>query len=71
MCVGAMIHARVKKLVFGASDLKTGATGSAINLIHNSIHNHKIDVVSGVLEEESKQLLQQFFKRKREIKKKQ
>ena len=71
MCVGAMIHARVRKLVFGASDLKTGATGSAINLIHNSIHNHKVDVVSGVLEEESKQLLQQFFKRKRELKKKQ
>ena len=71
MCVGAMIHARVKKLVFGASDLKTGATGSAINLIHDSIHNHKVDVVSGVLEEESKQLLQQFFKRKRELKKKQ
>ena len=71
MCVGAMIHARVKQLVFGASDLKTGATGSAINLIHDSIHNHKIDVVSGVLEDESKQILQQFFKRKRELKKKQ
>ncbi len=69
MCVGAMIHARINRLVFAASDLKTGATGSAINLIHDSIHNHKIDVVGGVMEAESKQLLQAFFKRKRELKK--
>jgi len=52
MCVGAMIHARVGQLVFGASDLKTGATGSAINLIHDPIHNHKIDVTAGVMEVE-------------------
>ena len=69
MCVGAMIHARVKRLVFGATDLKTGATGSAINLIHDAIHNHKIEVVSGVLNDECKSLLQQFFKRKRVSKK--
>jgi tRNA(adenine34) deaminase len=69
MCVGAMIHARVGKLVFGASDLKTGATGSAINLIHDSIHNHKVEVTGGVMEAECKTLLQMFFKRKREMKK--
>jgi tRNA(adenine34) deaminase len=66
MCVGAMIHARVGRLVFGASDLKTGATGSAVNLIHDSIHNHKIEVIGGVMENECKQLLQMFFKLKRE-----
>lgn len=65
MCVGAMIHARVKRLVFGAYDLKTGAAGSAINLIHDPIHNHKIGVLGGVLETENKELLQAFFKRKR------
>ena len=69
MCVGAMIHARVSRLVFGAADLKTGATGSAINLIHDSIHNHKIDVHGGVMEEECKLLLQTFFKHKRTLKK--
>jgi len=69
MCVGAMIHARVSRLVFGAADLKTGATGSAINLIHDSIHNHKIDVLGGVMEAESKRLLQAFFKHKRTLKK--
>jgi len=65
MCVGAMIHARVGKLVFGASDLKTGATGSAINLIHDPMHNHKIEVVGGVMEMECKEILQIFFKLKR------
>jgi len=69
MCVGAMIHARVGKLVFGASDLKTGATGSAIDLIHDPIHNHTVEVVGGVMETECKALLQMFFKRKREMKK--
>jgi len=69
MCVGAMIHARVKRLVFGAADLKTGATGSAINLIHDAIHNHKIEVVSGVLGDECRALLQQFFQQKRDSKK--
>ncbi len=66
MCVGAMIHARVGTLVFGASDLKTGATGGAINLIHDDIHNHKIEVVGGVMEAECKELLQLFFKLKRQ-----
>lgn len=65
MCVGAMIHSRIKRLVYGAYDLKTGATGSAINLIHNPIHNHKIDVQGGVLEEECRQVLQAFFRLKR------
>ena len=69
MCVGAMIHARVKRLVFGATDLKTGATGSAINLIHNAIHNHRIEVVGGVMEAECRQVLQAFFKQKRKSKK--
>ena len=69
MCVGAMIHARIKRLVFGTSDLKTGATGSVINLIHDPVHNHKIEVVAGVMEDECRQILQTFFKRKRLMKK--
>jgi len=69
MCVGAMIHARVNRLVFGAYDAKTGAAGSAINLINEQAHNHKIEVHGGVLEEDCKKLLQDFFRQKREIKK--
>lgn len=65
MCVGAMIHARINRLVFGAYDIKTGAAGSAIDLIHSDKHNHRIEVISGVMEEECRQLLQAFFRKKR------
>jgi len=67
MCVGAMIHARVNRLVFGAYDMRTGATGSAINLIGDAIHNHKIEVQGGVMEEECKNILQSFFRRRRAV----
>jgi len=63
MCVGAMIHARVNRLVFGAYDMRTGATGSAINLIDDAIHNHQVAVQGGVMEEECKIILQSFFRR--------
>jgi len=65
MCVGAMIHARVDRLVFGAYDMRTGATGSAINLIGDAIHNHQVAVQGGVMEEECKIILQSFFRRRR------
>lgn len=68
MCVGAMIHARVKRLVFAAYDTKTGAAGSAIDLLHHGAHNHRIEVVAGVLETQSRALLQNFFRKKRETK---
>ena len=65
MCVGAMIHARVKRLVFGAFDPKTGAAGSAINLIADDVHNHQVEVLGGLLEDECRDLLQGFFRKKR------
>ncbi len=65
MCVGAMIHARIKRLVFAAYDKKTGATGSAIDLLNHAAHNHRIEVVAGVLETQSRDLLQNFFRKKR------
>ncbi len=65
MCVGAMIHARIGRLVYAAYDEKTGAAGSAIQLLHDPAHNHKIEVLGGVLETESRQQLQQFFQKKR------
>ena len=51
MCVGAMIHARIKRLVFAAYDPKTGAAGSVFDLLQSDQHNHLIDVTGGVLEE--------------------
>jgi len=61
MCLGAIMHARIKRLVFGAYDLKTGVCGSSENLIEANFFNHKIDLAGGVLENESKRLLKNFF----------
>ena len=65
MCLGAMIHARIKRIVFGAKDFKTGVCGSAINLMDNPSLNHRVEVIDGVLASESTELLQQFFLRRR------
>lgn len=65
MCVGAMIHARVSKVVYAASEPRTGALGGAFDLLQANQHNHIFDVVSGVLAEESKTLLQKFFQSRR------
>ena len=61
MCLGAMMHARVERIVYGAHDPKTGVCGSSENLIDANCFNHKIDLVRGVLENECKQLLKNFF----------
>ena len=61
MCLGAMMHARIERIVYGAHDPKTGVCGSTENLIDANCFNHKIDLVSGVLENECKQLLKKFF----------
>jgi tRNA(adenine34) deaminase len=68
MCFGAMIHARISKIVFGAYDIKTGACGSCMDLTQQPCFNHNIEVVGGVLEAESKVILQQFFKERRKQK---
>ncbi len=65
MCLGAMMHARIERIVFGASDQKTGVCGSNVDLTSEPFFTHKVKVDGGVLEEESKQLLQSFFKSKR------
>ena len=61
MCLGAIMHARVEHVVFGAHDPKTGVCGSSENLMDAKCFNHKINLVSGVMENESKQLLKNFF----------
>ncbi|TDR18378.1 tRNA adenosine(34) deaminase TadA [Marinicella litoralis] len=65
MCAGAMIHARIKRVVFGAFDSKTGVLGSVDNMMQKPYHNHQIEVVGGVLGDECGQLLSQFFKQRR------
>lgn len=65
MCIGAMMHARLKRIVFGANDLKTGACGSAVNLVSDTSLNHHAEVVGNVLADESVTVLQQFFSARR------
>ena len=65
MCAGALIHARVKRVVFGATDPRTGAAGSMFNILNTSKLNHTIEIEQGVLENECAQLLKEFFKKKR------
>ncbi len=65
MCIGAMMHARLKRIVFGANDLKTGACGSAVNLVSDTSLNHHAEVVGNVLADESVAILQQFFTARR------
>ncbi len=65
MCSGAIQHARIANLIYGASDPKTGACGSVINLMTEEKLNHHTKVKSGVLAEESGQILSDFFKQRR------
>jgi len=65
MCAGALVLARVKNLVYGADDPKTGACGSVINITNNKKLNHRIKVRKGILEKECSFLLKEFFQNKR------
>jgi len=65
MCAGAMVHARIKRLVYGSDDAKAGAVRSAIQVLNHPQTNHKIEVRSGVLAGRSAELLQTFFKSRR------
>ncbi len=65
MCVGAMVHARVATLVFGAPEPKSGAVGSAFSAHQLPGLNHRLEVVQGVLEEESRAIMQAFFRDRR------
>jgi tRNA(adenine34) deaminase len=61
MCAGALVQARAKNLVYGAKDEKNGACESTVNLVNDTRFNHRLNVVSGVLENECSLLLKQFF----------
>jgi tRNA(adenine34) deaminase len=65
MCVGAMVHARIGTLVFGAEEPKSGAVVSTVRSTELPAHNHRIEVIAGVRSAECRELLQQFFKLRR------
>ena len=65
MCVGAMLHARVKRVIYAATDPKTGALDGAYDLLNSVSHNHSFEVTKGILEEQSREMLQGFFRSRR------
>ncbi len=65
MCAGALVQARVARLVYGAPDLKAGAAGTLYNIVHDKRLNHRLEVTSGIMEEECAYLLQKFFRERR------
>ncbi|HMZ78869.1 MAG TPA: tRNA adenosine(34) deaminase TadA [Acidobacteriota bacterium] len=68
MCAGALIQARVKRLVYGASDLKAGAVDSHFGICSAAFLNHRLEITSGLLGNECSQVLQEFFRAKRQAK---
>src|SRR5208337_3103869 len=67
MCAGAMIHARIDRLVFAAADPKAGACGSVLSVLNHPQLNHKMSAEQGILAEESGELLRRFFRERRSV----
>lgn len=70
MCAGALIQSRIKKVVIGTMDKKTGACGSVLNLLEDYKFNHQVEIETGIMETECREILQQFFKELRKKKSK-
>jgi tRNA(adenine34) deaminase len=66
MCAGALVHARIARLVYGANDPKAGAAGSALQVLNHPRLNHQVEVRAGVLAGKCSEVLQQFFREKRQ-----
>ena len=69
MCAGALVNARVKRLVYGAADERFGAVRTHFNICDNELLNHRIEIVSGVLADDCRALMQDFFRKKRDFQK--
>jgi tRNA(adenine34) deaminase len=65
MCAGLLVHSRIKRLVYGAADAKTGSAGSIMNLLQEPRLNHQVEVSGGVLAEQCASIISEFFKRRR------
>lgn len=65
MCAGAILHARIGRLIFGATDERWGAAGSVANVLNSPLLNHQCEIVAGIEKRESSELMQQFFADKR------
>src|SRR5213080_3973965 len=65
MCAGALVHTRIRRVIFGCADPRSGAAGGLINLLQHPALNHQCEIVAGVLQQECAEILQDFFRRKR------
>jgi tRNA(adenine34) deaminase len=65
MCAGALVHTRIRRVIFGCTDSGAGAAGSVINLLQMPAFNHRCDIASGVLQDECAAILQDFFRQRR------
>jgi tRNA(adenine34) deaminase len=65
MCAGAIVHTRIRRVIFGCADIRAGAAGTVMNLLQHNALNHHCQITSGVLENECASLLQDFFRKKR------
>lgn len=65
MCAGALVHVRIRRVIFGCSDPRSGAAGGLINLLQHPALNHHCEITAGVLQNESAAILQEFFRKKR------
>jgi tRNA(adenine34) deaminase len=66
MCAGALVHVRIRRVVFGCADPRSGGAGGLVNVLQHPALNHHCDIVAGVLEKECAAILQDFFRKKRE-----
>jgi len=66
MCAGALVHTRVRRLIFGCADPSAGAAGSVMNLLQMPAFNHRCDITLGVLQDECVAILQNFFRKRRD-----
>ena len=66
MCAGALVHTRIRRVIFGCTDPSAGAAGSMINLLQMPSLNHRCEITAGVLQAECAGILQQFFRKRRE-----
>ncbi|HLW34256.1 MAG TPA: tRNA adenosine(34) deaminase TadA [Chthoniobacterales bacterium] len=65
MCAGAIVHTRIRRVIFGCPDIRAGAAGTVMNLVDNAALNHRCQITSGVLQNECAAILQDFFRKKR------
>ena len=65
MCAGAIVHTRIRRVIFGCADVRAGAAGTVMNLLQHKSLNHQTQVTTGILQHECAAILQDFFKKKR------